>query len=318
MEIEFFVIGNAVLKMLILIFVGSLLYGLKVMKDELLDGLTMLLIKILFPALIFIKTVTYFDFNEFSHWWVMPLCGIAYSLIGISMGYLINKFIVKSPNTKEFPCVVGFQNGGYLVLTLLLFLGTSDATKNIMIVNVFMFLVGFNVLVWTLLPMMLKLTEKDPKLHLKFIANPPVIATVISLVWVAVFGKNHVPELIYDPLSQIANISYPVAMITLGGYLCKFSGHIPDDKKGLLSGLFLKLLLFPVIVLAILVKIPNIPQEIRFVLFLESIMPTAVSLIAISRMTDTNSKFFTSVIFYSHLAAIITLPIWLQIYSNIF
>jgi predicted permease len=47
-------------------------------------------------------------------------------------------------------------------------------------------------------------------------------------------------------------------------------------------------------------------------------MPTAVSLVIIGTYTGADNRFFSSAIFYSHLASTVTIPLWLLIFNSIF
>jgi predicted permease len=46
-------------------------------------------------------------------------------------------------------------------------------------------------------------------------------------------------------------------------------------------------------------------------------MPTAVSLVVIGSYTGADNEFFSSSIFYTHLVAIFSIPLWLAVFRFI-
>jgi len=74
-----------------------------------------------------------------------------------------------------------------------------------------------------------------------------------------------------------------------------------------------RLVIFPIIALGVLIPL-QIAMDYKLFLFLEAIMPTAVSLVVIGSYTTADNEFFSSIIFYTHLAAIFTIPLWLAVF----
>lgn len=314
MEIQFTVhtITFAIIKLFVLMVGGYLLYQFKIINDEFVDKLSAVLVKLFFPALIISKTISYFSFSDYSDWWLLPCWAAAFSLAGMLIGKAAYAIIKKNDNSfsseKEFVTSCAFQNCGYLPMNLILFSFTG-LVQDRLLIYMFLFIVGFNILMWSLIPLYLTGQLKKEFRWYKLL-NPPVAATVFSLLWVALLGKGSMPHVIMDPLKQLGQASFPIAMITLGAYLNRYKAHVPQDKVPLLSALVIKLAIFPLIVLIAVKLIPAQP-DLKFFLFLQSIMPTAVSLVVIGSYTAADNKFFSSVIFYSHLISIVTIPLWL-------
>ncbi len=118
---SFQIISFSILKLLIVMSVGYLLYYFSFINDDFIDTLSLILIRVIFPALIVSKTIDNFDPLRFAYWWALPLGAIAFSLIGvmfISAGF---KFFPGIKNKKEFICCSTFQNCGYLPLNIIYF-----------------------------------------------------------------------------------------------------------------------------------------------------------------------------------------------------
>lgn len=316
MEIEFtfITISIAIIKLFILMAAGYILYYRGLIDDRFTDMLSLLLVRLVFPALIISKTVTHFSFEEYSYWWFLPLCGMAFSLGGMLMGAVVYRLLGRTESGREFMCSCGFQNCGYLPMNLILF-AFAGAIADRLLVYMFLFTLGFNVLMWSLVPLFLT-GKLRSDFKLKVFLNPPVVAIVFSLLWVTFLGKESMPPVIADPLRQLGQAAFPLAMLTLGAYLCRYRAWKPKHKLSLAACGITKLFLFPVVILGILILVP-LGADYKFFLFLQAVMPTAVSLVVIGSYTGADNEFFSSTIFYTHLVAIFSIPLWLAVFRVI-
>ncbi len=308
----FHTIALAIAKLFILMFIGYFLYRRKLIDDKFTDTLSLMLVRAIFPALIISKITGHFSFNEYAYWWIFPLAAIIFSLAGMVIAMAALRFFPGFKSPREFMCSSAFQNCGYLPMNLILFSFASGVADRLFIFT-FLYIIGFNILMWSLIPLFLSGTLKsDFKVSVLF--TPPIVATIFSLLWVAFMGKGTIPHVIGDPLMQLGNAAFPMAMVALGAYLCRYEAHNPKDKGPLFAAGIIKLLLFPALVLSVLMPIP-LAAECKFLLFLEAIMPTAVSLVVIGSYTASDNKFFSSSIFYTHVAAIFSIPLWLALFD---
>ncbi len=310
----FSTIAIAIGKLFILMLTGAMLYHIGLVNEKFVDRLSQLLVRIIFPALIISKTVQNFSFTAYEYWWTFPLAAILFSLVGMAIGGVAFKAFKNFDSKKEFICSCGFQNCGYLPMSLIIF-SFSGVLADKLLIYTFLFILGFNILMWSLVPLFLKGNlKKDFKLSVLF--NAPVVATLFSLFWVAVFGRGTMPKIVMDPITQLGNAAFPIAMLTLGAYLYKHRAYRPENKLPLFSGIIIKLFLFPLIVLAVLAMIRiNIDQ--KFFLFLQAVMPTAVSLVVIGGYTGADNKFFSTIIFYTHIISILSIPLWFAVFQAV-
>ena len=199
-------------------------------------------------------------------------------------------------------------------MNLILF-SFAGAVGDKLLVYLFLFILGFNVIMWSLVPLFLKGgIKKGFKLQVLF--NPPVVATVFSLIWVALMGKGSLPNIVAAPIEQLGQASFSIAMITLGSYLCRYKAHDLTEKKPIIASVVTKLFIFPVIVLSVLRVVP-LDMSYKFFLFLQATMPAAVSLVVIGSYTGANNEFFSRSIFYTHVVAILSVPLWLYVFKMI-
>ncbi|MFH1395601.1 MAG: AEC family transporter [Candidatus Omnitrophota bacterium] len=312
MNFSFYVIAGSIVKLFILMLIGYFLYQRKVLNDKFVDTLSLLLVRVVFPALIISKTITHFSFSEYEFWWFLPLTAVIFTAAGILLGSLIYPFLKNFNSQKEFLCGCAFHNCGYLPMNLIFFSFTGLLADKLLIYT-FLFIVGFNVLMWSVVPLFLS-RGKNKISNTALLLNPPVIATVFSLGWVALMGKGTMPAILMDPIKQLGQAAFPLSMITLGAYLYRYRAHNPEHKFALTTCSVTKLFIFPAIVF-IIMRYVNLSIDYKFFLFLQSIMPTAVSLVVIGSYVNCDNKFLSSTIFYTHLISIVTIPLWLMLFS---
>ncbi|MFA6636198.1 MAG: AEC family transporter [Candidatus Omnitrophota bacterium] len=316
MEIHFTFAGivSAIAKLFILALAGYILRHRNIIDDKFTDTLSAVLVRLIFPALIIHKTVSNFSFQDFPFWWVLPLAAVVFSVSGMVIGRMLFGLLCRGGDCgpkREFTASCGFQNSGYLPMNIILF-AFAGTTGDMLLVYMFLFLAGFNLLIWSFLPVFFE-RKKVSDVKLGTIFNPPVVATIVSLLWVWIFGKGSIPDVISDPMGQLGQAAFPIAMMTLGAYLSRYRAHLPEKRLMVAAGVTAKLILFPALVLAVISAIP-MNMGYRFFLFVEAIMPSAVTLVVVGSYSRADNGYLSSVIFYSHLAAIFTIPLWLGIF----
>jgi len=311
-HVTFYAVGLAIIKLFILALIGYLLRLRNVIDDKFVDTLSLLLVRGIFPALIISKTVTHFNFTAYPLWWIFPVAAILFSAIGACIGTILCLFLRKCTSRKEFIASVAFQNCGYLPMNLILF-SFAGALADKLLIYMFLFLIGFNLVMWSFVPFFLAGRKSGmPKRDILF--NPPVVATIFSLLVVAIAGPGSIPPVLMDPLRQLGHAAFPLAMLTLGAYLCRYKAYGFANKGALIAAGAAKLFLLPLIALLILYFVP-LSYDHKFFLFLESMMPTAVSLVVIGSYVKCDNKFFSSSIFYTHVVAIFSIPFWLIVFK---
>jgi len=232
-------ITSTIFKLFVLMSAGFIVHRTKIVDDGFVDKLSLLLMRLIVPALIISRTTENFSFKEYPYWWTLPVCAVCFSLIGMFIGKLALKLLKGFSARKELMCASGFHNCGYLPMNLILFSFTGILAERLLI-YLFLFIVGFNLLVWSGLPLFFTGRLRSG-MNWRVLLNPPVIATVFSIVWVAVFGDKGIPRIVLDPLRQIGNSAFPLAMLALGGYLSRYSAYKPENVKAIVVTSFAKL-----------------------------------------------------------------------------
>lgn len=314
-NLTFYTILASIAKLFILMFIGYIIYNRGLIDEKFTDMLSRLLVFILFPALIISKIINHFSFSEDHSWWFLPLAAIIFSVLSMTLGAVIYRVFLKGADIrKEFIASCGFQNCGYLPMNIVLFSFAGQVADRLLI-DLFLFMVGFNLLIWSFVPFFFS-GKAERKFNILHLFSPPVIATVFSMVWVALAGRGSMPAVIMDPISQLGQAAFPVAMLVLGAYLSKYRAHNVHYKLPIFACIIVKLFLIPLSVLIILTLV-DMNIFLKFFLFLQSVMPVAVSLVFIGSYTGANNRFVSNNIFYTHLVAIFSIPLWLAVFHAV-
>ena len=311
MFLESFKIGGlAVCQIFLLGAVGYFLVKRNILGPEGLDALSRLVIEVTLPILIFCQLIQDFKFTLYPNWWIFPLISIVITAIGLVVGFLFSGFIKGTQQKLQFLSLVTFQNSGYLPLALVAALLTQDKL-NSMFIYIFLFLLGFNLVIWSLGIYMLTF-HKNKRFELGSLFSPPVIATIFSLLFIFLGLKNIVPEFIFKPLKMTGDCTLPLAMFVVGGNLASIRlGRI--DKKAISLMIMAKLCILPLLGLGFMLKF-KLPELMGLLVLLQLAMPPATSLSVITRHYKKEDLLISQGIFFGHIASLITIPVFLSLY----
>ncbi|MFA5114953.1 MAG: AEC family transporter [Candidatus Omnitrophota bacterium] len=302
---------KAVLESFILAAIGYFLVKKNVLKDAGLDALSRMVVELTLPLLIFCQLMQEFRFSAYPDWWIFPLMSIAITVIGTAAGLAAVGFMKRGREYKmQFTSLVAFQNSGYLPLALIVTLLPREQSGQ-MLIYLFLFLMGFNLVMWSVGSYMLNFsTEK--KFEMGTVFSPPVIATLVSLLLVF-FGLNSVfPDFVIRPLRMVGNCTLPLAMFVVGGSIAEIRLSRIDKKAMVLLNL-VKIVILPSLGICLALFF-NIPKLIGLLLVMQLAMPPATSLSVIARHYKKEDILIGQGIFFGHLAALVTLPLFLSLY----
>jgi hypothetical protein len=307
---SFRITGIAVAQIFLLAAIGYFLVKKNVLGHEGLDSLSRLVIEVTLPVLIFCQLIKDFNFTLYRDWWVFPLISIVITLAGLILGSFFTGLIKGSQYKLQFLSLVAFQNSGYLPLALVAALLPQDKVDT-MFIYIFLFLLGFNLVMWSVGVYMLTFTRAK-RFALGSLFSPPVIATIFSLLFIF-FGLNKfVPEAALKPLRMVGDCTLPLAMFVVGGNLAQIRlRHI--DKKAMLIICLAKMFILPALGLWLIIKY-KLPELTGLLILIQLAMPPATSLSVITRHYDKEDLLISQGIFFGHIISILTIPIFLSLY----
>lgn len=315
MIIESFKITSlAVTQIFLLAAIGYFLVKKNILGQEGLNALSRLVVEITLPTLIFCQLIKDFRFNLYPNWWIFPLLSIAITAAGLVVGFLFVG-LIKGPQHKlQFLSLVGFQNSGYLPLALVAALLPKEKVDT-MFIYLFLFLLGFNLVIWSLGVYMLTFS-RTKKFELGSLFSPPVIAAVFSLIFIF-FGLNKfVPDVLLRPLRMVGDCTLPLAMFVVGGNLAQIHlGHV--DKKAIFFMSLAKLVILPLLGLGLILKF-KFPELIGLLMIMQLSMPSATTLSLIVRHYKREDSLISQGVFFSHVLSLLTMPVFLSLYFALF
>jgi len=321
------------LQLLILGGIGFTLVKRRVIRDDGLAVLSRLVVELTLPLLIFTQLIEGFNFNTYRNWWWFPILSLVITAVGLGIGKSLSVTYPGLKERREFISLIGFQNSGYLPLVLFAAIFPSYQARQLFI-YLFLFLVGFNLVIWSWGAWYLtrpSSTDKKGKsdyfgkgclnwalggggdCDLLKLFSPPVVATVASLMLVAVGLNRFIPAVTIKPLKMVGECTMPLAMLVVGGNLAAISAA-KIDRKTISYLIFAKLVLLPLIAfIAIMFFRP--PALVGFLIIAQAAMPSATSLSLIARHYQLEGELINQGILFTHLVSIVTIPLFLMLFS---
>lgn len=306
---SFKVTGPAIAQIFLLGAIGYFLVKINALGESGLDALSRLTIEITLPFLIFCELIKGFTFTFYAKWWIFPLISIAITFLGLFVGSLFVGFIRGNDHKMQFLSLIAFQNSGYLPLALVASLLPKDQAGP-MFIYLFLFLLGFNLLIFSLGVYMLA-SKKGDKFEVNNLFSPPVLATLVTLLLI-LLNLNRVPDSIYKPMKMIGDCTLPLAMLVVGGNLAQIRlGRI--DKKAIFFMSLAKLVILPGLGILFLLKF-RMPYLIGLLILIELAVPPATTPSVIIRHYKKEDLLISQGIFLGHILGLISLPIFLSLY----
>jgi len=295
---------------------GFILVRKKILPQDVSKILSKLVMDLALPLLIFSKMIVHFRFDEFKFWWLLPLVSIIMIFIGLFLGRVLS-FGVNRDFKRDFISLCGYQNSGYLVLALITSMFAKEMADTLFI-YVFLFLAGFNFIIWSLGVFYLR-HESSEDFNWKNFLTLPFIAVSFSLIIIAFGLSKYIPNVLLTPCAKIGATTVPLGMIAIGAILGEVNFRFSIDIKNsnVIRIALIKLILLPFIVLLILSFI-NLPSKIKFFIFLESLMPSATSLAIIARRYRQEYLYIVNAVFMTHVLSLVTIPLFIALYYKFF
>ncbi len=169
--------------------------------------------------------------------------------------------------------------------------------------------IAFNAMTWTLGIYSVTGNRKSVN-PLKIILNPPTIATIVVLP--LFFCNVPVPEQVVTPIEYLGNMTLPLSMVILGIRLADMHPlRLVNDVKTYVASAA-KLILSPLLSLAVLVAVNAIVPIDRYVivaLYVIAAMPTASSVLNFAEMFGDDCDTAAATTLMSTLLCIVTIPV---------
>jgi hypothetical protein len=312
---SFKITGSAVIEILLLGLCGFILVRKNILTLTGLEAISKFVIEVTVPLFVFTQLLSRFSFSLYPNWFIFPVISFLISLCGFIIAYLLLKLNKNILFQRGFVSLVAFQNSGYLVIPLVVALLPKERA-DILLIYVFLFLLGFNILIWSLGVYMLS-NERRKKFELGSLFSPVVVAILVGFLFIFLKIDKIMPSILIRPFKLIGECTIPLAMLVVGGNLALIDFSKTISLSSLFSLILAKLILLPLIGLFIVYSFKPAPL-IGLLIIIQTAVPSATSLSVISRHYKIeDADFIAQGIFWTHLLSIFTIPVFLSLFSLI-
>lgn len=295
---------------LILGLIGYILIRREFLGHEGLTALSRLVIEVTLPLLMFCRIVRDFDALKFPQWWLFPFLSLIMTCAGLGLGFLCSGFTDKLRHKLQFTSLIAFQNAGYLPLVLVAAM-LPPAQLDVMFIYLFLFMLGFNMTMFSLGVYMLTF-QRASKFDWLSLFSPPVVATLAGLAAVFLNIGRFIPDFVLKPLQMTGDCTVPLATLVVGGNIAALQSK-RVYKRGMALMIFAKLVVMPVVGLWVVYAL-KLPFLIGFLIVLELAMPPATNLSVVMRQYRLEDDMVSQGVFYGHVASLVTIPLFLSVY----
>ena len=271
---------------------------------------TNLLFYIVAPAII-IRSFLGMEYSEESLGGLLKalLGGIFFHIVGMVFSrILFNKSEKDTAAIFKYACCYG--NVGYMALPLAQAVLGDEGIFYCSVI-----LVPFNVLSFTHGVSIMQKREQNEKFdYKKLLINPGVIGVLIGLPLFLL--QVELPEIIYAPVSYIADLNTPLAMVMFGTYLAAADWKTIFSDKRIFGSALVKIILVPLITIGAL-KLFGFGGTLLVACVLSASAPTASNTVMFAAKYDRDTGVASKVTSFVSVLSIITMPVMIAIAQSI-
>ncbi len=229
--------------------VGFICERTKLLNESVIKGLIELLVLIVTPCLIVHAFERPFEAHLMAGLGWAAAAAIFAHILGIVAGFICFKNKECSARTSVLRFAVIFSNAGFMGIPLeYALLGNEGVFFGAVYVAI------FNLLCWSYGLVVMCGSLKDLKLR-PIIINPGTVGIVLGLP--LFLFSYRLPSVIGTPVSMLADLNTPLAMIVIGYYLSKASFASVLKCASAYMATFLRLIVIPLCLLGTLVMFRN-------------------------------------------------------------
>lgn len=290
-------VANQVLILFVLIGVGFITNKVKILTKESVKHITDFMLYIVTPAVIINSFNRSLDTTMLKGLLVVFIVAIGAHAISIIFSVLILHDKDKN-REKVLRMAMIFSNCGYMSFPLQeALLGNDGVFYGAAYVAV------FNIVVWTVGEMIINggFSSFSPK---KIILNPGILGTAIGLL--IFFSSVKIPEIVSSPISYLADLNTPVAMVIIGFHLANATFKIKGINE--ITAMLFRLVISPVIVITLML-ICGIHGDALIVCAIAASAPVAAVVTMFADKYNADTALSASMTSLSTVISIITMPV---------
>lgn len=302
----FFAVGHQIFMMFLIVVVGYCVVRFKIVSEEGIKQLSVLLLKIVVPMILIASFQREFESGLFVKW--ITMFAVSALIYAVQIG--LATVMYRKRDIRGFAesrlCIV-LPNNGFLAFPLMMSLvgdlGVFYGATNVIILNILQWTYGH------------KLFRPNDRLDIKkIILNPGTLSVVIGLMLFV--SPYKLPQPVFEAVESIGSLNTPVAMIVLGGLIAQTDLKKEVRQLGYYKMSFVKLIILPLIIAPILRFLP-VANELKLVGLICAVTPAATSVSMMSQLYDGEYKYATSAVVIMTILSAVTIPVILALGSGI-
>lgn len=245
----------------------------------------------------------------------MVVCSIVFFICGTLISYLIIR-ILNMKNDADAGVYMSLMttiNSSFMGFPVMQAAFGEDGLYLMIMGNIV-----FNIYLYSFGIIQIKYGKKEKESALekvKVIFNPCIIASALGLFFM--ISTIELPSLIMEPIMQIANITVPLSMISVGMSIGGSSLFKIIENKKLIIICLTKMLLWPLLAFCVAIFL-NIPDIVKCIVVMMSALPSSVSSGVLVRKLDKNANVASQGIVLSTLISVVTIPLIYMMLIQIF
>ncbi|MGL5259671.1 MAG: AEC family transporter [Lachnospiraceae bacterium] len=306
MEYVNLVIGQIVI-FIIYATLGIVMIKTKILEKDGLQILARMITKILLPLLIFTNcingTTREIFFESLT---ILALAIVMYGILFISCKILASAFRLEGNEKKVYRACTMFGNVGFMGIPIV---GAIFPERGVLYIAIFT--VIDQLLLWTvgveLASPVDHMEKKSTKEKLLKMISPATVGIVLAVI--IILFKIQIPEILNTALTKTGAAATPLAMIYLGGVFCNTNLIKYLGRKELYGAVLIKMCIMPLILVSLFKLFPFISSEMGITIGILCALPSMSSMAMIFQSQKSDVEYGASMIFFTTICSIITVPI---------
>ena len=292
--------AKQVLELLIMISAGVVCCKVGIIKTGDRSVLSNILLYLVVPAMVINSYMVEFDPETFHNLIQAFLLSLLALGIGLAVTTVATCRAGKDRAILHFAC--GFSNAAYMGFPLI---RAMFGTEGLLYASAFVTV--FNILLWTVGYGIVSGSASAKEIVHSIVTCPCILAVAAGLV--IYLGRISNPEVLAGPIGYIGDMNTPLSMIITGATIAASNLKALLQNKKLFMALGLRMLLVPIVELAVFAVLGVTGTVPMIVLLLEACPCVSISTVFAIRFHH-NEELAAGEVVFSTLSSILTLPLY--------
>ncbi|MCL2486421.1 MAG: AEC family transporter [Oscillospiraceae bacterium] len=295
-------VGGQVAALFAMMSAGWILYRVKMLTETGVAQMTDLLLWVATPCLLVDVFSREFSSDAAVSLLMVAVAGAVFMLAALGAGQVIFRGKKDNPNEQRgvLSFASAFSNCGFMGIPL------ADALygkEGVMYASAFV--IAFNLVQWTAGCAVMSGGKLNIK---KMLVNPGVVGIAVSLP-VFLFSIK-IPAVIMLPISSVAAMNTPLAMVVIGGYLAKADLRGAVKNMSVYAVSLMRLVAVPLIAMLFLWAVPlPMSHTAAVTLLVELAAPAAASTVMVAALTGRDAELAGQLVAVTTLLSAVTMPL---------